>query len=224
MWGEPSRETGLSDGSTMPQLSDQSGNSRAWTQLVAGSEPIYKVNILNGLACARGEGNHAPTTVSHYWNGPSLASLTAAHVFCVVKFDLDGLSDTVDNGLWGLGTNAAPSSTNHFPWTDGKIYDGTMSSVRKTVGFPAPQSITSWRVVEVISTSSEWTMLLDGTQKFTTATNTVAGNTAPRFMRSNGNDSLKGYVAGLYIFSAKLTTDRATVVAYINDRFALSMV
>jgi len=216
MWGEPSRETGLSDGDPMPQLSDQSGNSRAWTQATASFKPINKVSILNGLACARGEGFHAG--VAQFWDGPSLASLTAAHIFIVVKCDTEGVG-TVDNGLWDLGTDSG--NTDYYPWSDNNIYDGSLSNARKTVGTHA--ALTSWRVVEVISTSSEWTYKLDGTQLFTTGTNTVAGRSNPLLMHNHGNDALKGYLAGFYIFSAKLTTDRATMVAYINDRFALSM-
>jgi len=216
MWGEPSREGGLSDGDPMAQLSDQSGNSRAWTQSTGSFKPLYKTGILNSLACARGEGFVG--AVAQYWDGPDLSVLTAGHVFVIVKCDSEGV-DTVGNGLWNLGTQ---SNDVFYPWTDSVIYDSTLSNSRKTVGDPTP-ALTSWRVVEVVSTSSEWTFKLDGSTIFTTGTNTVAGKTTPRLMRNNSGDALKGYLAGLYIFSAKLTTDRATMVAYINDRFALSM-
>lgn len=217
-WWEPSREAGLSDGDPITTLTDQTGGGRNWTQSNASFKPNYKTGILNGLACARGEGFHS--SVAQFWNGPSLAGLTAAHVFCVVKCDTEAVG-TVDNGLWHLGTDS--SSNNHYPWIDNSIYDGTMATARKTVGAHTGQTLTSWRVAEVISTSSEWTFKLDGTQRFTTATNTVSGHAAPYLLRNNGGDAIKGYFAGMYLASAKMTTDRATLIGYINDRFALTV-
>lgn len=218
-WYEPSREVGLVNDDLMGTLTDQLGGGRDWTQSNASFKPIYKENILNGLACARGEGWHSPTAGPHFFTGPSLASLTAAHIFLIAKCDTEAVG-TVDNGLWHIGSHGGFGDI--FPFTDNLIYDGTMSTVRKNSISHAGQPLTSWRVVEVVSTSSEWTMKLDGTQIHTTGTNTVGGNTAPFLFRSSGSDSLKGYFAGFYIFSAKQTTDRATLISYINDRFALS--
>lgn len=217
MWGEPSRETGLNDGDPMATLTDQLGGGRNWSQSTASFKPIYKTGILNGLACARGEGFHS--SIANFWTGPSLAGLTAAHVFLIAKCDTEAVG-TNDNGLWNFGTQG---NNVFYPWTDNKIYDATMSSARKDNISHTGQALTSWRVLEVISTSSEWTMKLDGTQLFTTGTNTVSGNSAPRLMRNDSGDALKGYVAGVYIFSAKQTTDRATLITYINTRFGLSV-
>lgn len=214
-WYEPSRETGLVDDDPIGTLTDQHGGGRNWTQSTAAWKPIYKENILNGLACARGEGFVGVD--AHFWTGPNLSGLTAGHIFLIAICDTEGIS-TAGNGLWNFGTQG---NDVFYPWVDSVIYDSTLSSVRKTVGDPAP-SLTSWRVIEVISTNSEWTFNLDGTQIFTTGTNTVSGNASPRLMRNNSGDALKGYVAGLYICSAKLTTDRATLITYINSRFGLT--
>ena len=216
-WYEPSRETGLSDNDLMPTLTDQSGNGRHFTQSNSSFRPIYKSGILNSLACARGTGGI--TGAHEHWVGPSMTALTAAHAFIVVKCDSEAIG-TADNGLWRFGTAA---DSDHYPWSDNNIYDGTLSSTRKTVGSHA--ALTSWRVTEVVSISGEWTFKIDGTQLFTTGTNTVSGRSNPGLLTTSvagGGDFFKGYFAGLYIFSAKLTTDRTTLITYINDRFALS--
>lgn len=218
MWGEPSRETGLVNNDPMGTLTDQSGNGRHFTQATGSLKPLYKTSILNSLACARGEGNSGGVPL--HWSGPSMAALTAGHVFAVAICDTEGVGN-IDNGLWAFGT----AGGDHYPWGDNQIYDGCLATVRKTVGVHTGQPLTSWRVAEVVSTSSEWTYKLDGTQLFTTATNTVVGRATPLFMRNagSGGDSLKGYIAGLYICSAKLSGgDRTTLITYINSRFGLS--
>jgi hypothetical protein len=213
-WYEPSRE-GLSDNAPIGTLTGQA-NARNFAQ--TGSErPIYKENIVNGVGCSRHEGG--TSGVHYYWNGPNMSALTAAHCFIVVKFDLDCPGTSMDTALWQMGTDG--SNGDHHPWNDCVWYDGAFSTARKTTGNPTANT-TSWRVVEVVSTSSEWTMLFDGTSHFTTATNTVGARNGPRLGRNGGNDSFKGYMAGLYVFSAKLTTDRATLITYINNRFGLS--
>jgi len=221
MWGEPSLEVGLNDGDPMATLTDQTGNARNFTQSTTAFKPLYKTGILNSLACARGEGWNGGNACHWVAGGADTTGLTGAHAFIVAKPDTEGVTaDT--NGLWQLGPFAGGVEDTYYPWTDGVIYDKTLTSARKTVGNPS-MALDAWRVVEVVSVSGEFTFKLDGTQIFTTATNTFAGAANGRIMRNNSNSALKGYVAGLYIFSAKLgSTDRTTLINYINSRFGLS--
>lgn len=212
-WWEPSRETGYVNDDPMSTLAGQvaPGTGHDFTQ--AGAlRPTFKTNILNGLAVAQFDG-------SDFWENVDPSALTAAHVFLVIK------KTNGDTNLcfpWRFGTSA---SINAYPdpGSANKIFDGTCSTTRRDCGDPAP-TLAAWRVVEVVSTSSEWTYLLDGTQLFTTGTNTVAIRSSCALGHwAGGGGGLVGQIAGCYFFSAKLTTDRATLITYINSRFGLSI-
>lgn len=175
------------------------------------TRPTYQTNIINGLAAARFGGSNALHLVD-------ASALTAGHVFIVFWIDNDPPLASAESGLWRF-SGAGQGTTEHVPFTDGVIYDACGSTVRKTTVNPAT-AMTSPVLYEVITTSSEWTNLLNGTQLFTTGTNTVEF-AADMQLGVWGATFLKGYVAGLYIFSAKKTgADRTDLIDYINDRFA----
>lgn len=180
------------------------------TGFAGGFTPIMKTGILNGLAVADCHTNFKS------WNGPNMGALTAAHWFAVVIVD----ADNSDGALWELG--ALDSGDSRYPFTDGNIYEHAFSSVRYTVGNPAP-SLTTWRVVEVSSIVNEWIYKIDGTQIGSTQNpNTVGGKTNPR-LGCTASGTFPGQIAGMYLCSAKLSSpDRSDLITYINNRFGLS--
>lgn len=192
---------------------DQSGNSRNWTQGTSGARPTYKTSIVNGQPVVRFDGT------DDFFGGPNLSGLTAAEVFVVVKCNADPSSA---NGLWLLGSDA--SQNTHFPFSDGTLYDTCMTTARKNTGNPTP-SLASFRLYNVVSTSSEWTSFIDGTQFYTTGTNTVGGNSATRLGRPLDTGSyFGGDIAELIIYSAKLSAgDKTDVEAYIASRYGLTI-
>lgn len=219
-WWEPSRETGYADSDPMDILTGQvsPGTGHDFTQPTGGNKPLFKTNIINGLAVAQ----FAGTT---WFANVDPSALTEAHVF-VVWEKTNG--DTNLCFPWQFGTSASlnaypdPSSAN-------KIFDGTCSTTRRDCGDPAP-TLAAVRVVEVVSTSSEWTWRIDGATSgagvfFTTATNTVGIRSDCRLGAWTGiGNGLTGYIAGCYFFSAKLSSgDRALMVTYLNSRFGLSI-
>lgn len=201
------------DADTVGGWVDKSGNGRNWTQATSASEPTYKTAIVNSLPVLRFDGS------DDFFDGPNISALTAAEVFIVVKCDADPSSA---NGLWRLGNDA--SLNTHFPFSDGTLYDTCMTNARKNTGNPTP-SLASWRLYNVVSTSSEWTNFIDGTQFYTTATNTVGGNTATRLGRSQDSGTyFDGDIAELIIYSAKLgTTDKDAVESYVATRYGLTI-
>lgn len=221
MWGEPSREIGYGNGDPIEPFTDQSGNSRHWTH-TGGDEtlPRYEENVLNGLAVA--DGDHVGGNEG--WNtGPDMSSLTAVHAFVIMKAKADPAGDIGQTGLWNMGTDALAA---HVPYVDGVIYDDAFSNARKTTGNPDTNMASAFVLYEVISTSTEWTRKINGATSgndhFTTGTNTVAGPVNPTLLFNVGATS-RHKLAGLYICSAKLdSTDRTTLVTYINDRFNTS--
>lgn len=215
-WWEPSRE-GFSDNDAIGTLTGQfaAGSGHNWTQSTAGNKPTYKDSILNGLGIARFDGS------SDRMISVNPTALTAVHIFAVVKLDSNTPSSST-SGLWSLGSGA----DTEYPQI------GTQTQIRSTdargnaVDFSKSGiDLSNWRVVEVVSTSSEWTFSLDGTQIGSSSAN--FSWQAASFIRLGSsspfdNNFLDGDLAGMYICSAKLSADRAAMIDYLNSRFGLS--
>lgn len=224
-WWEPSRE-GLSNNDPIITLTGQvsPGTGHNWGQATSTSRPTYLSNQINGLGVAHfditgGAGG------ADWMDGVNPHALTAVHFFIVMKMPSDppGTSQIA----WAFGTDT--SNPDAVPFTDSTIYAGPFSNARKTPGNPTP-SLAAWRVYEVVSTSSEWTWRIDGATTgagvfFTTATNSVAILTnCVLGADANGANWKNEDIAGIYIFSAKLSSgDRTTMVNYLNTRFGLSI-
>lgn len=155
------------------QLSDFSGRGNHATQATAASKPTFKKNVINGLPAL------------YFVNDDFLQfedvfrGMSAAEVFLVLQRDVDPASSASTNlnaGFWRMNAATGANVASHVPWTDGNIYDGCFSTVRKGAGNPTP-SLASPRIYNVTSMSGEWTCRIDGTQQFTTATNTYQSPT-----------------------------------------------
>jgi hypothetical protein len=208
-----------SDGDKIGKVNDKSGNNRHFTQATNGERPSYQTNMINGLAVAE----FGPITFITSLDGPDLSALTASEVFVVIQGDYDpsGVGDSV-TGIWAFDTSA---QNTHYPYTDSVIYDAFGSTARKTTGDPTP-ALTSWRLYNVVSVSGEWTSFIDGTQHYTTGTNTVGFTATPVLGASSDGASyyLTGRIAELILFSAKLSGgDKTNVEAYFAARYGLTI-
>lgn len=212
-WWEPSRES-LSDNDPISTLNGQFA-AKTFTQ-TGVNRPTFKANILNSLGVADFVVTPNPSSMT----GPDASALTAGQVFLVIKVPSDpGVFG--ENTPWRIGTDG--SNADAYTFTDGVVYIGAGSTARKTAGNPSVTTA-AWRVLEVITTSSEYTVNIDGTQLFTTGTNTVGFRNGILLGLGPSGGQFTGQIAGLYIFSAKLSSgDRTTMVNYLNDRFALSI-
>lgn len=93
-----------SDGQSVQQWNDSSGNGRNASQSTSGNRPLYKVNIVNGQSVLRFDGSN------DYMTG-SVSSLAQPNVlFVVIKETtnqsghfFDGTGST--RNLFGIGTN-----------------------------------------------------------------------------------------------------------------------
>lgn len=209
-WGrwEAFRETGYTNGQQINPLTDWSGNTRHWSN--TGTRPQYKENGLNGLAVAdAATGGGA----SGWPTGPNMSALTAVHAFMVIKAQNDPAGNIFETIPWVVGTSGIAS---HIPYTNGLIYDDAFSNTRKDAQPKVTNMASSFVLYEIVSASSEWTRKINGATSgddfFTTGTNTVSCPSAPELLTASRHE-----LAGLYIFSAKLTTDRAAVISYLND-------
>lgn len=143
---------------------------------------------------------------------------TAATMYIVGKKDA-----VSDGGFYAQGF----ASGNHHPFTDGVVYDGFCTSTRKTCGTPSPATEGGWHIWGFHSGASDYRVEIDGSQLFTTSTNTFAAGS--RFAVGCGSDDgttagfrLSGAIAEVIILNQILAAgDRAKVLAYLESRFAL---
>jgi hypothetical protein len=227
-WWEPSRES-YSNGDPITNLNGQA-NNRDMANVSGSKRPEFVTNVLNSLAVARFTGQSIGPLGSDkgtFLQIPTMSGLTASHVFFVIKALNDPSQNGQGQGGFSDNTDGGTNQGAHYPYTDSNVYESWGTSDRKSVGNPAT-TLAQWNVYEVISTSSEFTVLLNGVQIFTTGTNTVAFNAGDpfigTFLSSDGSwYSWSGDIAGVYQFSAKKTgADRTSMCTYINTRFGLS--
>lgn len=216
-WWEPSREVGLVDNDPMGQLTGQA-NGRHWTESNASNKPTFKENQINStLAAVRFAGSPRA-----FGTGPNMSALTEGHIFLIVKIDNDPAAASATSGLWKIGTDALQND--HYPFTTGQVFMGPGTNNRVSATNPTT-NLTNWNVLEVVTKSNDYRIVLNGTETiFSSGSATIAYTSTPKLGNSLTTPYLLGYIAGMYMFSAKLgTTDRATMVTYINSRFGLSM-
>lgn len=154
-----------------------------------------------------------------------MTGFTAGHIFIVMqkitKTSVVPGRSGPPIGDWGSNTDE------YFVFsTDNKIYDSTGSSVRKTTADPGDITTNAF-VYEVQTASGAWSNYKDGTQLFTTATNTVAFGTGPKVARSTTNTKkFDGYISEIIFYSRVLddaTERKAVIHAYLNDKYGFSL-
>jgi hypothetical protein len=198
---------------------DASGNSRNATQATASNQPFLEVAELNSLNVVHFD----PTTTERYMELSNLGGTgwTEGMIICVLKAGADPGSGT-RGGPHYFGT---ATSTNHYPFSDNNIYNGDMSTVRKTVGNPA-STLAAWRIFGTRSATNDWKFYLDGVQFFTTATNTV-GFGVSRLGAGGGAGGFKfdGFIAEWTLFNVALAqSDREKVEGYLAHKWGITSV
>jgi len=204
----------LADGAlvdTWPDISG-AGNHGTGTGI---DRPTFDTNQIDGLPALRFpavQGNE------HIDIPNILTALTAGDMFIVCKQVVDppsGLGNDA-GGVWALGSSVADD---YLPFTDGIVYMGAGSTVRKTVGNLAP-SFASWRLWNVSSAAGSYICRLDGTEVFNTAANAVGFTATPWLGRSIGGKNYNGWIAEFILFDRILTADeRAAVVSYLGNKY-----
>jgi hypothetical protein len=170
-WYDGADSSTITYSTGISQWSDKSGFGRHATQGTGADQPIYNPTggLVNGMPSLRFTG----TSMSLFTPFFGALGLSAIEAFYVFKVDLDPAFgvDAVAGAL--LGNWGTDTAGEHEPFSDGNVYLGFCSTVRKTVGDPTP-SLASPRIISMRSAASDWTYAIDGTTFYTTATNTFA--------------------------------------------------
>lgn len=181
---------------------DQSGNGYTQSKRVGQLLPIVAYNSLNSTPSVN-------WVSGGYQDIGDMSALTSGELFRVIKWATDPPS--------GGNIQKFGATDDYIPYSDGTIYDGTGSTTRKTTVNPAT-SMANWCLYSTYSAPSDWANYLNGTQLYTTASNTVAYDATPSTFFANGELSS----AEAILFTGKLSAgDRATVFSNISTAYNL---
>lgn len=218
-WFKADAITGASDTDPLAAWTDQSGNGFDATQVTPAQQPVYRTGQINSLPAVQF------VSPSHFFNLTNpFTSQTEAELFVVVKLN----NDPPTTNKWGQWRFAGTGDNNAFPFTDGVIYDGFCSTLRKTVGNPTP-SLAAWRLYNTSSAASSWIARLDGTQIFSTTSNVFSSAATGtmgtfRLLGATASVNMDGFIAEVILFDHVLSAeDRTTVESYIADKYALTI-
>lgn len=192
---------------------DQSGNGFHATAVsaTAPSLALSQINSLPALAF-----NGSQFTVPNVISGA-----TAASAFIVVL-----PSSTGGDGGPMLGNFGTASSSGHYPYQAGAIYDKWASTYRKGP-ITQPAGFFSWHLYHVHNATGDWRYYFNGAQHFSTTANTFSGSTysaSPYIAvdQAGGTYRFKGSIAEIVIYNSALSeTDRQTVTEYLRAKYNL---
>lgn len=221
-WYDADQQTDGAD-AAVATFTDRSGNAHHFSQATGVSKPLLRHAAINGKKALDFDGIASNMTcATGLMNGA-----TAGAFFAVVKLDADPPASgggIVAPGGPVLTEFSSGTFDNHHPYTDGTIYDGFGSTVRKTCGNPTP-ALTSTSLLAAISGSADYRFLVNNTSLFSTATNTVGFGTNTRKMGLNatGLEFLAGIIAEVIIMSAVPSAgDITNIVSYVNTKYGTS--
>jgi len=152
------------NGVAVATVTDSSGNSRT---LTTANSPTAKTNAQNSLKALDFAGGVKYATFA------SASALTSGSFFAVNK----GVSGDT-GGICDMGSD---TQNNHYTF-GGTVYSDFLSNSRKTAGAVA---VNIWHQVMLWSAPSDWGHAMDGTDKFTTGSNTVAGRATTSYFASD---------------------------------------
>lgn len=210
------------DGSAVARWEDQSGNARHFKQATSNNRPALKTSIQNGKNIIRFDSDNDWMEMDSEFSG-----LTSASYYVILKIAVDPPAvelKTAHPIHFLYGTTAGYSSS-HYTWTDGNIYDNTMTTTRRTAGNPTP-TLTNFHLYNVDASGSSWTNRLNKTQLTTFTTNTFSQ------LRKEIGRSLWSSVSYYYYFNGDLaevivynsilsSTNRAKVEDYLYSKWGI---
>lgn len=204
-------------GSTVTTWPDAAGSNDA----TSGSATL-DTSGLNGLNVVdAASASSQRLTIPNVFSGV----LTEGAVYAVVKANADPAASSASSGgfLWASAASHVANGSHH-PFTDGVVYDGFGSTVRKTCGNPTP-SLAAWAIISFHSKAGSFECYVNGTLLFSTATNTVGWTTTPNLFQGASAAFYNGKMAeSVFLDNFGDTTSRETTEGYLAHRFDIASV
>jgi hypothetical protein len=220
-WDFSDTATITESGGAVSAVNDKGPNNRDLVQSSAGNKPTTGTRTINSLNTLDFDG----TTDYLNLNGVSPSTIlgaaaagTALYVFAIDTDPPSGNGAGPVLGQWGTD-----NTTEVEPYSDGNIYLGWGRTARITLGNPAA-ALTTPRQITIVSSASEWTYKIDGTNFYTTGTNTVAwqASTSKGYIGVHGNAGyfLDGRIGEIIISSSALSgTDLTNAQNYLKSKW-----
>lgn len=199
-------ETAIANNAKTPSWTDLSSNARNAAQTTASIQATKRDAQINGKAV------YDLTPGSARMLLPTMAGFTAGEIFLVVKSDVD-TSGAVSSPI-NCGTGGAFL---HYAFTGGIVYDDFGSTARKNCGNPA-QDLAVYHCLNILSKPGFYSMRINNSLLFSTASNTVGFSSIPQF------GLYKGRIAEAIFINAEATApNRAAILTYISEEYALTI-
>jgi hypothetical protein len=125
----------------------------------------------------------------------------------------------------GFTNDVTGNRNSHQPYEDGTIYEHFGTDTRKTVGNPTPSMSSTQRIYSAHSASGDFRSYLDGTQLFSTGTNSVDfGSGVTKYIGGSFNGTMfNGKIAEIVAFNSSLTTaERQKVEGYLAWKYGIA--
>ena len=191
------------DNSILSSWPDSSGHGNNAGVNASPKLRTAQQNSLNVVQC----------TFPNFFTLPNLLSGASAAAGLFVAKTI-----TTGNGA-PFGNFGTDSLANNYPWSDNNVYDGFASTARKSCGNPG--SLTVWHIGSFHSAASNWKYFRNGTQAFSTATNTVGIGTSLH-IGEGGGQTYEGMIGEVIIVNEFLSdADRQKCEGYLAWKWGL---
>jgi hypothetical protein len=216
VWLDPSDAGSITEAAGLVSQWDSLVNSYNAAQGTGSSQPTtgsVTINSLNALAFDGSDVLTLSDTASTI-----MGASAAGTVLFVTKRNSD-TGDAVPNAaISDWGTDGG--NQDYEPYNDGTIYHGWGSNTRKTTGNPSAD-LSAVHLFTIITSASEWTYKIDGTNHYTTGTNTVAwSSSAPRLCVANGASNAARHLGEILMYDTALTgTDLTNAQDYLSTKW-----
>lgn len=189
---------------------DKSGNGYHFT---SSSGPTRKTAIHNGKDTVRFVDKH----MTGFTPSSVFSGATAATVFAVMR--VDTAPGVLFDKMGSAGDNWTPFAGN------GNVYDDFASTVRRDTGWVMPLS--TLHIISFESSSSDWRLLVNGTQQYAAGSNTVAFGSSAVLLGRNGGpfarNAAQQDICEIILYSSVLSSDdRTSVVDYLKAKWGIT--
>lgn len=218
-WDASDTATITQSGGLVSQWNDKSGNGFHLTQDTGSNQPTTgtrTINSLNVLDFVLSGDDWFDAVNASTIMGASSAG-TALYIYAR---DADAAVGSGDAGAV-LGTWGTSGSDDHEPWTDSTVYHGWGATARKTVGDPAPSLVTP-RQITIKTASGAWSYAIDGTNVFSTGTNTVGWSSSAYVGRSGAGvgGAIDGRIGEILLYDTALSgTNLTDAQNYLKNKW-----
>ena len=193
---------------------DKSTSAKHFKQSTSNNRPRLFTSSQNSKNIIRFDGSNDEMSMDSGFSG-----YTEVCYFIALKVVLDPPTTQSRTGHPMLFLSNSGSQA-HYPWTDGIIYDNTLTNSRKTAGNPAT-SLANFHLYNVEAKSNLWTARVNKTQLFTTSTNTIS-IAGTKIGNGGGIYFFDGDIGEFIAYSSILSSaDRGKVEDYLYSKWGI---